>query len=210
MRAALDGHVALVGPNCMGVISSECRLHATGFVAVHPHAGGLSVISQSGNVGYKMLKLADTRGAGISKFVGVGNEALVSSVDVLEFLGADPHTDVILMYLEGVKDGRRLMDIARRTTLQKPIVVVRGGMTASEATQPPRTPAPWPEQPPSARHGPSDRRHRYNLSRRGNRSGPLPGSPSSSPRTASGGRHPRGRLGRPRGRRSGSPRARSC
>ena len=130
VRAALDGHVALVGPNCMGVISNECQLHATGFVAAHPHAGGLSVISQSGNVGYKMLKLAEARGAGISKFIGVGNEALVSSVDVLEFLGADPHTDVILMYLEGVKDGRRLMDIARRMTPHKPIVVVRGGMTA--------------------------------------------------------------------------------
>jgi acyl-CoA synthetase (NDP forming) len=119
-----------VGPNCMGVISNECRLHATGFVAAHPHSGGLSVISQSGNVGYKMLKLADARGAGIAKFVGVGNEARINSVDVLEYLGTDPHTDAILMYLEGVKDGRRLMEIARRTTPHKPIVVVRGGMTA--------------------------------------------------------------------------------
>jgi acyl-CoA synthetase (NDP forming) len=129
-RAADEAGMVLVGPNCMGVISNECRLHATGFVAAHPRSGGLSVISQSGNVGYKMLKLADRRGAGISKFVSVGNEARINSVDVVEYLGTDPHTDAILMYLEGVKDGRRLMDIARRTTPHKPIVVVRGGLTA--------------------------------------------------------------------------------
>jgi acyl-CoA synthetase (NDP forming) len=129
-RAAHHAQIAVVGPNCMGVISNELSLHATGFVSLHPHKGGLSVISQSGNVGYKLLKMADGQGAGIAKFVGVGNQAVINSVDVLEYLSTDPETDVILMYLEGVKDGHRLMEIARRTTSHKPIVVVRGGMTA--------------------------------------------------------------------------------
>jgi acyl-CoA synthetase (NDP forming) len=128
-QVADDARVTLVGPNTMGLISNECSLHGTGFVAAHPRGGGLSVISQSGNVGFKILRLAEARGAGIAKFIGVGNEARVSSVDVLEYLEADPHTDVVLMYLEGVEDGRRLMDIARRTTRTKPIVVVRGGLT---------------------------------------------------------------------------------
>ena len=129
-RVAREAGIALIGPNCMGVISSGCSLHATGFVSVHPSRGGLSVISQSGNVGYKLLKMADAQGAGIAKFVGVGNQAVVDCVDVLDYLSDDADTDVILMYLEGVRDGRRLMDIARRTTWHKPIVVVRGGMTA--------------------------------------------------------------------------------
>jgi acyl-CoA synthetase (NDP forming) len=129
VRTARRAGVTLVGPNCMGLISTEARLHGTGFVSAHPMPGGLSVISQSGNVGYKLLSMAQTRGTGIAKFVSVGNEADADSVDVLGYLSSDAQTRVVLMYLEGVEDGRRLMEIARDTTMNKPIVVVRGGLT---------------------------------------------------------------------------------
>ena len=62
-------------------------------------------------------------------FIGVGNEAQVSAVDVLEYLAGDDGTSCVLAYLEGIDDGRRLFDVARATSLEKPVVVLRGGLT---------------------------------------------------------------------------------
>jgi len=121
--------MALVGPNCMGVISSHQKLYGTGFMVVRPEPGGASMVSQSGNLGLQMLTSAERRNAGVGKFVGVGNEAMIDAVDFINYLHDDPQTNTIVVYMEGFDDGRRLMDVVKRTTVDKPVVVLRGGMS---------------------------------------------------------------------------------
>jgi acyl-CoA synthetase (NDP forming) len=130
-QAAADAGVTLIGPNCMGIIANATLLHATGFIALHPRPGKLAIVSQSGNLGVQLSALADRRDLGVRCFVGVGNEAQVSAIDVLEHLASDDGTSCVLAYLEGIDDGRRLFDVARATSLAKPVVVLRGGLTDS-------------------------------------------------------------------------------
>jgi acyl-CoA synthetase (NDP forming) len=121
--------MALVGPNCMGVISSHHKLYGTGFMLVRPQPGGASMVSQSGNLGLQLLVSAESRRGGVGKFVGVGNEAMIDAVDFINYLHTDPETNTIVAYMEGFDDGRRLLDVVRRTSLDKPVVVLRGGMS---------------------------------------------------------------------------------
>lgn len=121
--------MALVGPNCMGVISSHQKLYGTGFMLVRPAPGGASMVSQSGNLGLQLLVSADRRKGGVGKFIGVGNEAMIDAVDFINYLHTDPDTNTIVAYMEGFDDGRRLLDVMKRTTLDKPVVVLRGGMS---------------------------------------------------------------------------------
>ena len=130
-QTAADGGVTLIGPNCMGIIANATQLHATGFIALHPRPGKLGIVSQSGNLGVQLTALADRRDLGVRCFIGVGNEAQVSAVDVLEYLAGDDGTSCVLTYLEGIDDGRRLFEVARATSLEKPVVVLRGGLTDS-------------------------------------------------------------------------------
>ena len=125
------GGVTLVGPNCMGVLCTSSRLSAVGFVSLRPEAGPLSVISQSGNIGTQLLMSAERRGVGVEKYVSSGNQAETDANDFLHYLAGDPKTGVVVMYLEGVGDGRRLFDVARTTTPRTPIIVVRGGLSAA-------------------------------------------------------------------------------
>jgi acyl-CoA synthetase (NDP forming) len=119
--------MALVGPNCMGVISSHHKLYGTGFMLLRPDPGGASMVSQSGNLGTQLLASAERRKGGVGKFIGVGNEAMIDSVDFINYLRTDPETNTIVAYMEGFDDGRRLLDVVRATSLEKPVVVLRGG-----------------------------------------------------------------------------------
>ncbi len=129
-RVADGGGVTLVGPNCMGVLCTSARLNAVGFVTLRPEPGPLSVISQSGNIGTQLLMTAERRGVGVEKFVSSGNQATTDANDFLEYLADDPETGVIVLYLEGLGDGRRFYDLARATTPRKPVIVMRGGLSA--------------------------------------------------------------------------------
>jgi acyl-CoA synthetase (NDP forming) len=129
VRTAERHGMALVGPNCMGVISTHHKLYATGFTLLRPEPGGASMVSQSGNLGTQLLVAAERRRGGVAKFVGVGNEAMIDAVDFINYLRTDPQTSTIVAYMEGFDDGRRLLDVVRQTSLEKPVVVLRGGMT---------------------------------------------------------------------------------
>jgi acyl-CoA synthetase (NDP forming) len=128
-QTARSSGVTLIGPNCMGLVATHSRLHAVGFLELRPQAGRLSIVSQSGNIGVQLITAAERRGIGIDKYVTVGNEASTSALDVLDALRDDAQTAAALVYLEGVDDGRRFFDVMRRTTRQKPVVVLRGGLT---------------------------------------------------------------------------------
>jgi len=128
-RVASENGVTLMGPNCLGLLSNEVSLHAVGFVVLHPPKGTLSFVSQSGNLGTQITMGCQRRGVGIDKMLSVGNEAQIGVVEAIDYLRSDPHTACIMAYVEGIDDGRRFLEVARRTTAVKPVVVLRAGLT---------------------------------------------------------------------------------
>ena len=128
-RARKNG-IRLVGPNSMGIFSARSSLHAQ-MPPIMPLTGGVSMFSQSGNLGFQMLGWGAEEGVGFSKFVSSGNEADISSVDYLQYFAADNDTRVILGYLEGVDCGTDLIHTAKTISKHKPIIILKGGRTAS-------------------------------------------------------------------------------
>lgn len=118
----------VIGPNTAGFSNFPLGLNLVGVRNVRP--GRLALLTQSGNLGLAMIQEAMTdSGAGISIYVGVGNEVDVRFDECLEFLCDDPGTDCVLMYVEGFRHGRRFVDVARRVTARKPVVLLKGGRT---------------------------------------------------------------------------------
>jgi acetyltransferase len=126
---ANDLGMVLAGPNGQGVISTA-RSMCGQIVAPYPPAGRISIASQSGNLLSSFLNYAVQTGAGVSKAISAGNSAQQSVADYIEYFGVDPDTDVVLAYLEGTGDGRRLADVLRATSRAKPVVLVKGGAAA--------------------------------------------------------------------------------
>ena len=122
--------IALVGPNCMGVINThpEVQMDAT-FAPTPPLRGHLSFLSQSGALGVAILDHAKSLQLGFAKFVSLGNKADVSGNDCLLSWEHDPETRVILMYLENFGNPKNFARIARRLTKKKPVIAVKAGRT---------------------------------------------------------------------------------
>jgi len=120
----------LAGPNGQGVVSTPARLCAQ-IVAPYPPAGHIGVASQSGNFVSSFQNYAVQTGVGISRAVSAGNAAATTVADYLAFYASDPHTKVGLAYVEGVGDGRRFLSRMRAVAERKPLVLVKGGSTAS-------------------------------------------------------------------------------
>ncbi|MBA7669780.1 Peptidyl-lysine N-acetyltransferase Pat [subsurface metagenome] len=128
--------IRLVGPNCLGIInnSEKVRMNAS-FATKMPKAGNIAFISQSGALCTAVLDYAEGRNVGFSKFISIGNKADVNEVDFLRYLKDDPDTDVILMYLEDITNGREFLETAREITWQahKPMLAVKAGRSAEGA-----------------------------------------------------------------------------
>jgi len=123
----------LVGPNCMGLLNTdpEIALNATFTTPVLPPAGNIGMLSQSGALGLAMLDYVQSLHVGLSTFVSVGNRADVSSNDVLAYWADDPHTDVIVLYLESFGNPRRFARIAPDVARHKPIIAVKSGRSVA-------------------------------------------------------------------------------
>ena len=117
----------LIGPNGQGVISTHDSMCAQ-IVPPYPPAGRIGVASQSGNLVSSYLNYAVATGVGISKALSLGNSAQTSLADLLDYFAVDPDTDVALVYLEGIGDGRAFQRAAGRLTRSKPLVLVKGGV----------------------------------------------------------------------------------
>ena len=122
----------LAGPNGQGLVSTPAGLCAQ-IVAPYPPRGSIAVASQSGNLVSSFLNYARQTGVGISRAVSAGNAAAVTPGDYLEWYADDPETTVSLAYVEGVVDGRALLDTFVSVARRKPLVVVKGGTTAGGA-----------------------------------------------------------------------------
>jgi len=124
--------IRLVGPNSVGIINTGIGMNAT-FAETAPVQYDVGMLSQSGAVASAILDWARSIGLGFSKFVSLGNMADLTDVDFLEFFGDDLETKIIVGYLEGITDGRRLMQVARRITPSKPVIVIKVGGTEAGA-----------------------------------------------------------------------------
>jgi acetyl coenzyme A synthetase (ADP forming)-like protein len=135
MRAiALEHSMRLVGPNCLGVLNTDpsVALHGT-FATEWPPCGHVSIASQSGALGTALLDEANDHGLGIRHFVSLGNAIDVTPEDLLEHWEHDDGTRVILLYLESLPRPRRFLEVARRVTAVKPVIVIKAGRTATGA-----------------------------------------------------------------------------
>jgi acyl-CoA synthetase (NDP forming) len=130
-RARAAG-LRLLGPNTMGMISTRQKLFMTGSIATPP-PGGISMISQSGNLGAQVMMWAQEQGVGVNKFFGSGNEGDLTCTDLLAYLGQDETTSAILAYLEGIDDGRKFLRVARDVSRRKPVVLLKSGRTREGA-----------------------------------------------------------------------------
>lgn len=124
--------ILLAGPNGQGVVSTPAHLCAQ-IVAPYPPAGRIAVASQSGNFVSSFLNYARQTGVGISRAVSAGNAAAVTPADYLDWYADDEATAVSLAYVEGIVDGRGLLERFASVAARKPLVVVKGGATEAGA-----------------------------------------------------------------------------
>ena len=120
----------LIGPNVLGIIDTISHLNAS-FAVGMPRQGTIAFMSQSGALCTAVLDMALAEGVGFSHFVSLGNKADTNEIDFLEAWRDDPHSRVIVAYLEGIVDGARFMEVARQVTTQKPIVAIKSGTTSA-------------------------------------------------------------------------------
>lgn len=122
--------IRVIGPNCLGVIDTYTNLNVS-FAPFMPDKGQIAFISQSGALITAVLDLARKERIGFSRVISVGNMADVSESELIEACAADKNTKVILLYLEGVKNGNEFIRRVSRVTKEKPVIAIKAGLTSS-------------------------------------------------------------------------------
>jgi 3-hydroxypropionyl-CoA synthetase (ADP-forming) len=128
---SLDHGVSYIGPNCLGVIDNFSGLntmfippHRTGIIR---EPGGIGIISQSGGIGMELMEMLDADRVGVGKWVSCGNSSSVGVPEILAHMGQDERIEVIAIYLEGLSEGLKLMEIGKQVAAEKPVVIIKGG-----------------------------------------------------------------------------------
>ena len=130
VKMALDDGMPIVGPNCLGLYNR--RLGVKFNEQQEQGEGGVvTIISQSGTYAGALTVGLQNVGVKVSRTFSIGNAVVLNECDYLEYLLDDEHTEVIAMYLEGVRDGRRFFDLLRKARGHKPVIIWRGGMTTA-------------------------------------------------------------------------------
>ncbi len=129
VRIAREGNIRFIGPNTMGHFSAASGFSSLIYLPATKTDSGLSLISQSGNNGLYLMLRGLEEGISYSKFVGTGNEADTTLEDYLEYFGHDVDTKIIVLYIEGLRQGRRFFELAKEITPQKPIIALKVGRT---------------------------------------------------------------------------------
>ena len=128
VRRARGLGMRVIGPNALGIVNTDADVALNASLApVMPGRAPIGFFCQSGSLGGTILARAVRRGLGVSTFVSAGNRADISGNDLLQFWEDDPHTDVVLLYLESVGNPRKFTRIARRLSRSKPVVAMRTG-----------------------------------------------------------------------------------
>jgi acetyl coenzyme A synthetase (ADP forming)-like protein len=119
--------IRMVGPNCIGSLDTHLPLDTTFLAPPMPALGHIGFVSHSGAFCAAIIDWARNHGFGFSRLISLGNQADVNETDMLPVVAADEHTHVIVLYLEGVGDGRRFVEVAREVTRQKPVIALKVG-----------------------------------------------------------------------------------
>ncbi len=124
--------IRMIGVNGLGILDVHNKMDSL-FLPRHrlkrPQAGGISFVCQSGAVGSTILDLAAEKRHKFAKFVSYGNATSIDESDIIEYLSKDKNTRVICLYVEGVKDGKKFIDVMKKVTEKKPVIVIKGGIT---------------------------------------------------------------------------------
>jgi acetyltransferase len=124
--------IRVLGPNCVGILRPQVSLNAT-FLRDNPQPGQIAFVSQSGALGSAMLNWAVSAGIGFSMFASLGSTLDIDYGDMIDYLGEDPHTRSIIIYMEGVGNAKKFMSAARGFARTKPIIVIKAGKHAAGA-----------------------------------------------------------------------------
>ena len=127
LRARKYG-MRILGPNIFGVVYTPARINAS-FGPKDVIPGHIAFITQSGALGIALMGMTIVEKIGVSTIISIGNKSDIDDADLLEYLAGDETTKVILIYLEGVKDGKRFIEVARKVSTLKPIIVIKAGKT---------------------------------------------------------------------------------
>ncbi|OCQ99131.1 acetyl CoA synthetase subunit alpha [Nostoc sp. MBR 210] len=132
LAQARRGNIRIIGPNCLGVMSPLSGLNAT-FASAMARPGNVGFISQSGALCTAILDWSFQENVGFSAFVSIGSMLDVGWGDLIYYLGDDPHTKSIVIYMESIGDARSFISAAREVALTKPIIVIKAGRTEAAA-----------------------------------------------------------------------------
>ncbi len=125
LKKAKEIGVRLIGPNCMGLYNPGCRISFNYDLPMEQ--GSIGGIFQSGGVAGEFVRFGGLRGLRFSKIISHGNAIDLDECDLLEYFYHDPDTKLIVMYIEGVKNGQRLIKTLSKITLKKPVIILKGG-----------------------------------------------------------------------------------
>ncbi len=130
VAVAQKHNIRLIGPNTSGMLNLKDNLNLVGLKEAP--RGDIALLTQSGNMALTLITEAKIKSRkGFSYYVGVGNEADIKFHEYLEFFRQDPDTRAILMYVEGLRNGREFLQQAQKTTLEKPIILLKSGRSAT-------------------------------------------------------------------------------
>jgi len=132
LQEARRGHMRIIGPNCLGVMSPLSGLNAT-FATAIARPGNVALVSQSGALCTAILDWSLREQVGFSAFLSIGSMLDVGWGDLIEYLGDDPRTRSIIIYMESIGDARAFISAAREVALSKPIIVIKAGRSAAAA-----------------------------------------------------------------------------
>lgn len=132
LEQARRGRIRLIGPNCLGVMNPRTGFNAT-FASTIARPGHVGFISQSGALCTAILDWSLQENVGFSAFVSIGSMLDVNWGDLIDYLGDDPHTESIVIYMESIGDARSFLSAAREVALTKPIIVIKAGRTEAAA-----------------------------------------------------------------------------
>jgi acetyltransferase len=127
-----DGKMRIIGPNCLGVMNPISGLNAT-FAGAMARPGNVGFLSQSGAMCTSVLDYSFEENVGFSAFISIGSMLDIGWGDLIYYLGDDPNTHSIIIYMESVGDARSFLSAAREVALKKPIIVVKAGRTQAAA-----------------------------------------------------------------------------
>lgn len=130
LEIAKKYNIRIIGPNCMGILNPKAKLDTffqPRYAMTRPNSGKISVLTQSGTFGISILEWLAVENLGVSKFVSYGNKVDVDEIDMLQYLQNDEETEIIAIYVEGLKYGRHFVELAKGIVRNKPIVLLKGG-----------------------------------------------------------------------------------